>query len=153
MTSDSRRFKKLKRVFVGANEESATETSVSGVVVERRGVRLRLADLRDRTGAEEHVGSFLFVDEKDAIRPPKGAFFIHELVGLNVVEEDGAPVGVMKDVLKLAANDVYVIERNGKDVLLPAVREFIRKIDIEARTMTVRLIEGLLDEGGGNDAD
>jgi 16S rRNA processing protein RimM len=64
---------------------------------------------------------------------------------LRVIDEEGKAVGVLKDVLRLSSNDVYVVEKNGKEILLPAVKEFIRKIDIEAGTMTVRLIEGMLE--------
>lgn len=153
MTGDTRRFKKLKRVFIGMDEETVCETRVTRVAVEHRGVRLGLDSIPDRSAAEKIVGSILFVDEKDAIPPPKGAFFIHDLIGLSVVEEDGTPVGVLKDVLKVSANDIYVVENEGKEILLPAVKEFIKKIDVKAGTMSVRLIEGMIDERVNDDAD
>jgi 16S rRNA processing protein RimM len=64
---------------------------------------------------------------------------------LNVTNEDGEPIGVVKDVLKYPANDVYVIESNGKELLLPAVKEFVKKIDVDAKTMKVKLIDGMLE--------
>jgi 16S rRNA processing protein RimM len=155
MTENLARFKKLKRVFIGKTDVAATETTVLDVVVEQRGVRIRLDGIADRTAAEQIVGSLLFVDERDAVRLPKGAYFIHDLLGMNVVDEQGTTVGVMKDVLKYPAHDVYVVGREGKEFLIPAVKEFIRKIDVETRTMRVRLIEGMLDETSEeiNDAD
>ncbi len=145
MTDDIRRFSKLKRVFVGRDEARARETQITNVTIEHRGVRVRLGSATDRTAAESFIGSIIFVHEKDAISPPKGAFFIHDLIGLNVVDEDGADIGVLKDVLKHSAHDVYVVERDGKEILLPAVKEFITKIDIEAKTMRVKLIDGMIE--------
>lgn len=157
MTGNLARFKKLKSVFVGRNDADTIEVTVGSVVVERRGVRLRLGAASDRTAAEKLVGSLLFVHEKDAIRLPKDTFFVHDIVGLNVIDEDGEPVGIVKDVLKYPANDVYVIENKGNEVLLPAVKEFIRKIDIETKTMRVKLIGGMFDDetddAKDNDAD
>lgn len=145
MTNNPARFKKLKNVFVGATQSSVRETSVSDVAVESRGVRLRLDVASDRTAAELLVGCLLFVDEKDAIRLPKGTYFVHDIIGLNAVDETGATIGVVKDVLKYPANDVYVLDKDGKEILLPAVKEFIRRIDLASGTMHVKLIEGMLD--------
>jgi 16S rRNA processing protein RimM len=151
MTHNAARFKKLKRVFVGAKEAESVEANVSHVVVESRGVRLQLSIASDRTAAEKIVGSLLFVDEKDSVRPPKGTFFIHDLVGLNVVDETENTIGILKDVLKYPANDVYVVVKDGKEILLPAVKEFIKKIDLETRTMRVKLIDGMLGDATADD--
>ena len=148
MTEQPARFKKLKSVFVGRTAEQSGEVRVTHVAVEKRGVRLRLENIADRTSAEKLVGAVLFVDEKNAIRPSRGSYFVHDVVGLKVVDEEGNAIGVVSDVLKFPANDVYVVEYDGKEVLLPAVKEFIRKIELETKTMSVRLIEGMLGETG-----
>lgn len=152
LTDDVRRFKSLKRVFIGTSEATATETVVTHVAISARsvrarrpGVRVRLAAAEERTTAETFVGCFLFVDEHDAVRPPKGTYFVHHVIGLSVLDEEENLLGVVKDVLKLSPNDIYVVEMNGKEVLLPAVKEFIKSIDVKAGTMTVKLIEGMLE--------
>jgi 16S rRNA processing protein RimM len=152
LTDDVRRFKALKRVFIGTSEATATETVVTHVAISPRsvrarrpGVRVRLAAVEERTTAETFVGCFLFVDERDAVRPPKGSYFVHHVIGLSVLDEEENLLGVVKDVLKLSPNDIYVVEMNGKEVLLPAVKEFIKSIDVKAGTMTVKLIEGMLE--------
>jgi 16S rRNA processing protein RimM len=154
MTNNNARFKKLKRVFVGESEATAIETSVTAVHVEQRGVRLRLASVSDKTAAEKFVGALVFVSEHESVRLPKGTFFVHDLIGVHVVDEEGTSVGVLKDVLKYPANDIYVVERCGNEVLIPAVKEFVKNIDLEAKTMRVKLIDGMLDESKGEtDAD
>jgi 16S rRNA processing protein RimM len=79
------------------------------------------------------------------VEPKKGTHFVHDIVGLNVVDEKGIGVGVVKDVLRLPAQDVYVIEKDGREWMLPAVKEFVASIDVVARTMRVRVIEGLME--------
>lgn len=153
LTDNLARFKKLKRVFVGGNEVDSVETTISHVTVESRGVRLGFDGVTDRTAAEKLVGSLLFVQEKDAIHLPKGTFFVHDVVGLKVVDMNGNFVGIVKDVLKYPANDVYVIEKEGKELLLPAVKEFVKKIDPAANTMRVHLIEGMDQSSGGDEED
>ncbi len=146
MTDSLERFKKLERVFVGHTVDSVAETQVTHVVVEPRGVRLRLSDFASRTAAESLRGALLFVDQKDAIKPKKGSYFAHDLVALKVVDTEGNDVGVVREVIKYPAHDVYVIERNGKEIPIPAVKEFIKNINLEQRTMTVKLIDGMLTE-------
>lgn len=146
MTTNPARFRKLKHVLVGPTDAQVADYGILSARVEPRGVRITLRGITDRTAAEKLVGSLLFVDEKDAVRLPKGSYFIHNIIGLRVIGENDEALGVVKDVLKYPANDVYVVERNGNEVLLPAVKEFIKKIDLKSGTMTVRLIEGMLDE-------
>ncbi len=153
MTDNLARFKKLKRVHVGRSETVAIERSITHLAIDARGVRLGFESITDRTAAEKIVGSLLFVDEKDAIRLPEGTFFIHDIVGLNVADEDGNVVGVVKDVLRYPANDVYVIQHDGKELLLPAVKEFVKKIDPAAKTMIVHLIEGMEQSSNADEED
>lgn len=162
MTENIERFTKLRRVYVGADDRTATETDVTGVFLDRTrsGVRMRLAGYTTRSNASALVGWLLFVDEREAIRPPAGAYFIHDLIGLRVVDEQGTTLGVVKDVVKYPAQDVYVLDCSGRDVLVPAVKEFIKHIDLAGGTMTVRLIEGMVnepesvpEEGKNDDAD
>jgi 16S rRNA processing protein RimM len=61
------------------------------------------------------------------------------------VDEKGNTVGTVKDVLRLPAQDVYVIDKNGREWMLPAVKEFVTSIDVATKTMWVRVIEGLME--------
>ncbi len=157
MTDNPARFMKLKRVFVGTADAEAVETTVSDVSINERGVRLRLGLAKDRTQAEHLIGRLLFVSEADAIRLPKGAHYIHELVGMQVIDEAGNPVGVLKDVLKYPAQDVYVVDAAGEELMIPAVRQFVKQIDAQHRTIRVQLIEGMRgmsqDKAEDHDAD
>lgn len=143
MTDERNRFKKLKRVFVGRTEQSVVEAAVQHVDVRGRGIRLKLRDVQNKTEAAKIVGALLFVNEGDRIRLPRGTYFIHDVLGIRVLDEEGNDVGVVKDVMRLPAQDVYVIENGGNEIMVPAVNEFIKEIDVDRKLMRVKLIEGM----------
>jgi len=141
LTSFPERFLRLKEVLVGS-ESDAVPRSVEGAARDARGVRLRLSDCSDRSKAESLVGSFLFVLAADLTELPQGSYYIDDLVGLRVVTEDGSATGVLSEVMRLPAQDVYVIESDTGRFMIPAVKEFVRSIDLEGRVMVIRMIEG-----------
>lgn len=111
-------------------------------------VVLKLTGIDDRTAAEAQQGKYLFIDKEDAGPLPEDTYYVKDLLGLAVVDEEGAPVGVLKDVIKnTAAQDLYEIEmEQGKTFLLPAVGAFVKEILMEERRMIIHLIEGLVEE-------
>jgi len=150
MTDDPKRFLNLRRVYLGRYEDAtqagdgkAIETEVTDVRVERRGVRLRLGAIPDRTAAEQSVGLLLLVGAKDRVPLAEGQFFVHELIGMTVRNEEGDVLGVLAEVLRMPAQDVYVVKGEGEEFMIPAVEQFICAVDAAARTVTVRLIEGM----------
>lgn len=147
MTGSLQRFKKLKQVFIGGGAGDVRTFEVEYVRLADRGVRLRFREASDRTSVEPLVGALLFVDEQHLLRPKEGSYFIHDIVGLRVVDEHDTEVGVVKDVLRYPAQDVYVIDHDGHEWMIPAVKEFVTSIDMAAKTMRVHLIEGMIEEG------
>ena len=147
MTDIPERFKELRRVFLG-NPSSApgaqvTETTINRVDVAPRGIRVSLECAGDRTAAEQLIGLLILVPPAERATLPAGTYFVDDLVGLVVVTEDGERVGVLKEVMHMPAHDVYVIQNGDEEVLLPAVPEFVRAVDLHARTLMVKLIEGM----------
>jgi 16S rRNA processing protein RimM len=100
-------------------------------------------------------GYQLCVPESELQPLPEGTYYIHQLVGLRVETEDGQYVGRLEEVLMPGANDVYVVRgpMQKRDVLLPAIPECIRNVDLDRGVMTVRLLPGLLDRDEEPDAE
>ena len=88
--------------------------------------------LRDKT---------VCIDRREA-RLPEGGYFIQDLIGAKVVTEDGAELGTLAEVLNMPASDVYVV-RGEREILIPAVPQFIVSRDIDEGVITVRMMEGL----------
>jgi len=145
-TDSPARFRTLRAVHLGSDAATARPAHVTRATIEPRGIRVSLAEISDRTAAEKIVGYFLFVDAQHRVRLPRGRHFVHQVVGLTVLDTEGAVIGCVRDVLKLPAHDVYVIERNGREILIPAVREFVLSINPEEGILRVHLIEGMVEE-------
>jgi 16S rRNA processing protein RimM len=107
---------------------------------------LAFDEIRDRNAADELRGLWLFVDEAEAVELDDDTFWVHDILGLDVVTDEGAALGVVSDVLFTGANEVYVVSTpEGGEVLLPAIDDVILKIDLAERRMTVHLLPGILD--------
>jgi 16S rRNA processing protein RimM len=87
----------------------------------------------------------VFVEDGQQVNPESGSFFVHEIIGLRAVGEDGSPLGIVTDVVSLPAGDLWVVRRGEKQVMIPAVREFLREVDIRAGQVVIHTIEGLLE--------
>ena len=82
---------------------------------------------------------------KNAVRLQRDEYFIADLIGLKVQDEDGKELGTVKDVIETGANDVYIVDRvDGEEVLLPAIHDCVLDVDVEKNTMTVHLMKGLV---------
>lgn len=139
------RFRKLRTVLLGHSAGETRKMRIAGAVVEPRGVRLHLAEIDDRSGAEGIVGEYLFVEPSQRVPLPKGRYYVHQVIGLSVVTETGEEAGRVTDVLKLASHDVYVVEHHGREYMIPGVKEFILAIEPDEGRMRVRLIDGMKD--------
>ena len=81
---------------------------------------------------------------EESPRLPRGEYFHHQLLGLRVVGENGEELGSITEILQTGSNDVYLVSGAGKDILLPAIRDVIREVDLAQGVMRVRLMDGLL---------
>lgn len=88
----------------------------------------------------------ILITREDAVPLGPDENFIVDLIGLKVATDEGEELGTLKDVLQTGANDVYVVEMtDGKELLLPAIKQCILNVDLEQQTMTVHVLDGLMD--------
>ena len=87
----------------------------------------------------------LWIPREEAQELEEDEYYIADLIGMDVVLEDGSKFGTLKDVMETGANDVYVVEDDkGEEILLPAIRECILDVDVEKNVMTIHLMKGLI---------
>ena len=109
-------------------------------------VILKFKGLDNINDIEKYRQKSLYVTRKNAVRLQRDEYFIADLIGLKVQDEDGKELGTVKDVIETGANDVYEVEMaDGKSLLLPAIKQCILNVDVENGTMQVHVLEGLLD--------
>ena len=135
---DSPQFlKSFKRLYLGAEQE----LRVVSARVHKGFVIARLEGVDDVNAAMALKSRTVSIRREDA-KLPKGAFFLQDILGARVVDEDGREIGVLEDVMETPASNVYVV-RGETEHLIPAVPEFIKKTDADAGVVTVHLIEGM----------
>ncbi len=136
------RLKKGLKLFLGQDHTPLTIRSSRAI-----GDSLLLAfeEFSDRESLVRVRNEPLFVRSADSPQLPAGQIYQHQLIGLEVFTQDGSLLGKLAQVIETAANDIYVVRSaQKKEILLPAIRDVIRKIDLENKRMTVHLLPGLL---------
>lgn len=127
-----------------------TEVEIISVRPHKQNLLVYFDGVSDRTAAESLRNLWIFVPEADAAELADGVYWIHDIIGLRVLEEDGRELGVITDVLATGANDVYVVRHNAgqspaQELLLPAIPDVVSAVDLAQGVMTVHLLPGLLD--------
>ena len=108
-------------------------------------VIVKFKGIDDINDIEKYKGKSLFVARENAVELEEDEYYIADLIGMDVVLEDGSKFGTLKDVMETGANDVYVVEdTKGAEVLLPAIKECILDVDVEKNVMTIHLMKGLI---------
>ena len=144
-TDDPGRFRRLKKVILD-NGKVSVDLEIESVKYFKQFVILKFKGLDDIEQVEKYRKASLYVTRDNAVRLKKDEFFIADLIDMKVVNEDGSPLGTLRDVITTGANDVYeVVLDEGGTVLIPAIKECILDVDVENAVMRVHLLEGLLD--------
>ena len=134
-TDDPRRFRRLKEVVLDTGKEKMN-LEIEGVKFFKQFVILKFKGLDNINDIEKYRQKSLYVTRKNAVRLQRDEYFIADLIGLKVQDEDGKELGTVKDVIETGANDVYEVEMaDGKSLLLPAIKQCILNVDVENGTM------------------
>lgn len=147
-TDDKKRFKELKNILLDTEKEMLT-LEIESVKFFKQFAILKFKGYDHINEIEKYKGKPLFVTRENAVRLKKDEYFIADLIGMKVENEDSSFSGILKDVIETGANDVYtVLCSDGKEVMIPAIKECILSVDLESNEMKVHLLDGLLDSCG-----
>lgn len=148
-TDDVKRFRKLKQVRLSMERAQATSTvlEIESVKFFKQFAILKFKGIDSIEEAQKYRRASLLVPRSEAVRLRKDEYFIADLIGLRVKDEDGTEIGILKDVIGTGANDVYAIGlSDGREFLLPAIKQCVLEVDVEAGFIRIHILEGLLDE-------
>ncbi len=144
-TDDVQRFKKLKNVVVDMGREKL-ELNIASVKFFKNMVILKFKEFTNINEVEKLLKKDILITREQAVPLGEDENFICDLIGLKTVTDDGMELGTLTDVIQTGANDVYVVTMpDGKDVLIPAIKQCILEVNLEEKKMLVHLLEGLLD--------
>ncbi len=145
-TDDVNRFKRLKKVTLDTGKARDAVLEIEGVKFFKQFAILKFRGVDSIEDVERYRKASLLVPRSDAVRLRKDEYFVADLIGLTVRDEDGTEIGTLKDVIETGANDVYAIDlRDGRELLLPAIKQCVLEVDVEAGFIRIHILEGLLD--------
>lgn len=142
-TEDPQRFKGMKEIILDTGSEKKV-LEVTSTRFFKNLVILKFKGIDSINDIEKYKGKDLLVTRENAIPLNEGEYYIADIIGATVVTEDGAQFGILKDVLTTGANDVYVVDHEGTEVLLPVIPDCVLERDMERKIVTVHIMEGLM---------
>ena len=144
LTDTIDRFNNLTTVLL-RDKNNQIALNVEKVRIKKDKVVLKFKDIEDISDAKMTVGSFLEIERKDAVKLPKDVYFIFEIIGLEVYAENNIFLGIVEDVISTGSNDVYIVKDNSKkELLIPAIRQVVKKVDLEKKRITINIVDGLI---------
>jgi 16S rRNA processing protein RimM len=138
-------FEKLRFVLAGKSDDKVVERTIEKVSPRGNDIYIKFQDVNDRNASEALVGHFLFVEETARKRLAPGEFFVDDIIGMFVYDLQKKMLGVVRDVVRYPAHDVYVVKTGRGEVMVPAVADIVRAVDVKNRTIMIDPPEGLFD--------
>lgn len=143
-TDDMMRFEELEDLYI-QYKGNLKKVKIEQVRYQKNQVLLKLEGINSIEEAENYRNCYLKIHRKDTRNLEEDMYFIADLIGLEVYTKQNELLGKLDDVFSTGSNDVYVVkDQNGKQILLPAIKEVIKQIDLKNKKITVELINGLL---------
>ncbi len=143
-TDDIRRFDELKTVYVEKNNNQ-TEYEIEEVKYHKDMVLIKFKGIDKVEQAEMLRNSYLTVSRDSVEKLEEGRYYIVDLLGLEVYTDEQILLGTLEDIFNTGSNDIYVVkDKQGKQILLPAIQDVIKQIDIENKKIIVHLLPGLI---------
>lgn len=144
LTDDIKRFKRLKHVFLKSDSDYLKYDVLSVKFINEL-VIIKLSGIDDMNKAVELKKEYLYIDRENAIKLPKDSYFITDLIGMDVLTEEGTMIGSIASVFSTGSNDVYEIkDSTGKTILIPAIKDVVKRVEIDNKKMYINLLEGLI---------
>ena len=144
-TDDPERFLNLKYVFLDTGREKMKLT-IQSVKFFKQFVILKFKGINNINDIEKYKRCPIVVDRENAVELEEDEYFISDMIGMNVLTEDGEILGTLKDVIETGANDVYIVNsKEHGEVLIPAIKECILDVNVKEGRMLVHLMDGLID--------
>lgn len=136
-------FENLEYVIVKSRKEERKLT-ISGIKYQKNNIIVKFSELNSIEEAELLKNSVVYAEREALGELPEGVYYIADLIGLTVCDEEGHIIGTVNDVFSTGANDVYDVARDGKkNLLLPVIDDVVKKVDIAGGKITVHIMEGL----------
>lgn len=146
LTDSVERFSQLDYVFI-EDEKMDKKLTIQKFRVHKNILIIKFREINTIEEAEKYKNKYIVIERDRANKLPEGSYFICDIIGLDVYSNDDNFLGKIKDVIKTGSNDVYVCynKENGKEVLIPAIKQIVKEVNIDKGYMKIEPIEGLIE--------
>lgn len=142
-SEDSKRFEKLDEVYIKEGKDYKA-LKINKVTYNKNQVIIKFEKIDTIEQAEELRNKYVYVKKSQLGKLPEGVYYIADLIGLDVYEENGNYLGKVYDIFPTKSNDVYVVKNElGMQKLLPGIDEVLKEINLKEGKIIVNIIEGL----------
>lgn len=143
-TDDITKFERLKAIYIDFKGDLRA-FKIERVWFHKQMVMLKLEGINSIEEAEKYRNCFIRIDREDEEELPEDVYYIQDLIDCVVYTDENVILGTLKDVFPTGSNDVYVVKaEDGKEILLPAIGDVIKDVDIQNKKITVHLLDGLI---------
>ena len=143
-TDDITKFERLKAIYIDFKGDLRA-FKIERVWFHKQMVMLKLEGINSIEEAEKYRNCFIRIDRDDEEELPEDVYYIQDLIDCVVYTDESVILGTLKDVFPTGSNDVYVVKaEDGKEILLPAIGDVIKDVDIQNKKITVHLLDGLI---------
>ena len=143
-TDDIKKFNNFKTIYISIKNE-LKEFEIESVRINKNMVFLKLKGIDNIEDAENYRNLYLKIKRNKDEVLEENSYYIVDIIGCKVITDENIILGLVDDVLQAGSNDVYVVKtEDGKELLLPAIKDVIKNIDIDGKTIIVHLLEGLI---------
>lgn len=144
LTDDITRFEKLKTIYIQKAKE-LIGFKIQEVKYNKQSVLLKLEGIDDITEAEKYKNFYIKISKENAVELEKNSYFIVDIIGCQVYTDENEYLGNVVDVFQTGSNDVYTLKNSeGKEILIPAIKEVIKNVDIKNKKIIIHLMDGLI---------
>ena len=143
-TDDPTRFEDLTQVILDTGREKRS-LEITGVKYFKNLVILKFKGLDNVDDVANFRQAEIYICREDAVPCEENENYIADLLGMEVVTEEGMVLGTLKQVYETGANDVYIVQSDKKEYMIPAIQDCVKDVDLETNRMTIHVIPGLLD--------
>ncbi|MGF7185149.1 16S rRNA processing protein RimM [Desulfitispora alkaliphila] len=148
LTDDTNRFKELKEVFMTQDKVNGKKVTIESYKHLKQFVILKFKEFDNINQVEEFRNHFICIPESELPQLPEDTFYRFHLIGLKVIDVKGNYLGVVNEIIETGANDVLWLKDTpqGKNILIPAIKSVVVKVDMEEKVIVVDPPLGLIEE-------
>jgi 16S rRNA processing protein RimM len=146
LTDWPERFMEIRKVHASSGGAAGAWKRIEKARLANDRVLVKFEGIDDRTAAEALRGFMLSIPRAECKPLPDGTYFIFDLIGLSAETETGERLGIVKDVMRLPGQNLLVVDRDGREILIPMTRSLVKSVSPEDRKVVIEAVEGLLDE-------